>query len=90
MIKQQEDEIRPYFYFEEEGTVKGKLFFERMDHRMKINHTGVEDVARGQGIGKKLIEYAVNYAREHELKIIPSCAFARDVINEEKEYWDVL
>ena len=44
----------------------------------------------GQGVGRDLVRTAVEYAREHDLKIIPVCPFARSVIDGTPEYQDVV
>ena len=35
-----------------------------------IDHTGVGESLRGQGIAKQLVEAGVNYARENDIKIL--------------------
>lgn len=59
-------------------------------HKMIIDHTEVTAVHKGEGIGTQLVAEAVNYARQHQLKIFPLCPFARSVMEKTKEYADVL
>lgn len=40
-----------------------------------VYHTEVNSEAEGRGIAKKLLETMVNYAREHNLKVIPLCPY---------------
>ncbi|WP_243661386.1 GNAT family N-acetyltransferase [Miniphocaeibacter halophilus] len=54
-----------------------------------IDHTFVDDNYRGQGIAGKLIETAVNYARENGIKIIPLCPTARMMFDRHPEYKEV-
>ena len=58
--------------------------------KMIIQHTEVSDELRGQRVGYDLVEAAVNYARDHQLKIIPLCPFANAVFKKRKELADVL
>jgi predicted GNAT family acetyltransferase len=58
--------------------------------RIIIDHTEVADALRGQNAGKKLVETAVNFAREKQIKIVPLCPFAKKVIKKTSEYHDVL
>ncbi|MDT4012236.1 GNAT family N-acetyltransferase [Staphylococcus simulans] len=55
-----------------------------------IDHTGVDESLRGQGIAKQLVEAGVNYARENDIKILATCPFAKQVLEETPEYHDVL
>lgn len=43
--------------------------------------TFVPKSLRGRGIAQELVDYALNYAKEHQLKIIPSCPFIRSYID---------
>jgi len=56
---------------------------------MLIEHTIVEQQLEGQGIGRKLVEAGVKYARENDLKIIPQCPYANSVFKKTPEYADV-
>lgn len=55
-----------------------------------IDHTEVDESLKGQGVGYKLVEEAVNFAREYNLKIMPLCPFANAVFKKKTEYKDVL
>ncbi len=88
--------------FEQNGS-KGSFFIEENQERlatmtfsmagdklMIIDHTDVSDVLRGKGAGKQLVTEAVTYARNHQLKILPLCPFAKSVFDKVKEFHDVL
>lgn len=55
-----------------------------------IDHTEVNPEFNGQGVGKKMVLAAVDYARENNLKIIPLCPFAKAMFDKMKEIRDVL
>ncbi len=57
---------------------------------MIIEHTEVSDELRGQSVGYKLVQTAVEYARTHNMKIILLCPFAKAVFDKKPEYADVL
>jgi len=59
-------------------------------HKMIIDHTEVDAVHEGHGVGRQLVAEAVKYAREHDIRILPICPFARSVMERTKEYSDVL
>lgn len=55
-----------------------------------IDHTEVPEAFRGQGIGVKLVERAVEDARASGVKIIPLCPFAAAQFRRHPEWADVL
>jgi len=42
---------------------------------LDLVHTGVHPGLRGRGLAARLVEAAVSYARERQLKIRPSCSY---------------
>jgi predicted GNAT family acetyltransferase len=59
-------------------------------HQIIIDHTEVPDAFRGQGIGVKLVQRAVEDARSSAKKIIPLCPFAAAQFRRHPEWADVL
>jgi len=79
------------FYIDDNGKRMGDMrYMIDQDRQMDIYHTEVDPEIEGQNWGKQLIEAAVNYARENQLKIIPSCTFAKAVFTRHTQYQDVL
>ena len=60
------------------------------DTKLIIEHTGVDESLRGQGIGKKLLEKLVEYTREKQISVMPLCSFANAVLKKTPEWQDVL
>lgn len=60
------------------------------DHLIIIDHTEVSDALRGKGAGKQLVNAAVNYAREKNIKILPLCPFAKAIFDKTPEFHEVL
>ncbi|MDP3556523.1 MAG: GNAT family N-acetyltransferase [Bacteroidota bacterium] len=58
--------------------------------RIIIDHTDVSEVLKGKGVGKQMVERAVEFAREKGIKIVPLCLFAKSVFDKVKEFSDVL
>jgi len=58
--------------------------------RIIIDHTGVPEALKGQGVGKKLVQAAVEDARAEGLKIIPLCPFAKATLDKTPEWQDVV
>ena len=59
-------------------------------HQIIIDHTGVPDAFRGQGVGHRLVTRAVEDARAQGKKIIPLCPFAAAQFRRHPEWADVL
>jgi len=84
-------ETKGEFYLERDGEVKAKITYSKLGTtQIIIDHTEVSDDLRGENIGKQLVEYAIQYARDHKLKVIPLCPFANSVIRRDKSLQDVL
>lgn len=60
------------------------------ERQIIIDHTGVPDAFRGQGIGARLVERAVEDARAAGKTIIPLCPFAASQFRRHPEWADVL
>ena len=55
-----------------------------------IDHTEVNPDFKGKGVGKKLVQATVNFAKENKLKVIPLCPFAKSVIEKTSEFQEIL
>lgn len=78
-----------YFIAEENGKRMGYISYEWMnDSVFAIMHTVVEPAFQGKGIAKMLLDAAVAYARENDLKIHAVCSYVVRQF-EKKEYDDV-
>jgi predicted GNAT family acetyltransferase len=53
---------------------------------IELFHTEVPGAFRGLGLGKKIALYALNYAKDNQLKILPYCPFIAKYINEHPEW----
>ncbi|WP_062228303.1 GNAT family N-acetyltransferase [Aureimonas frigidaquae] len=42
-----------------------------------FDHTYVPESLRGQGIAEKLLDYAVDFARQKGKKVVPACSYVR-------------
>ena len=48
---------------------------------MRIEYVEVDPSLRGTGLGLQLVEKAVAFAKEADLKVVPICSYARAVIS---------
>lgn len=56
------------------------------DDMIGLFHTEVPDALRGRGLATKLALFALNYAKEHQLKILPYCPFIAKYIKEHPDW----
>ena len=73
-----------------DGTEAEMTFTKVGGHQIIIDHTGVPDVFRGQGVGLRLVSRAVEDARKAGKTIIPLCPFAAAQFRRHPEWADVL
>ena len=90
-IVRREHGTRGAFYIEKDGEWIAEMTYRREGARkIVIDHTEIEDSLRGRGIGKKMVEAAVTFARRDNLLIKPVCPFVKKVLESSEEYDDVL
>ena len=80
------------FFVEKEGSQVAEMTYTYAGpKKIILDHTEVDESLKGQGVGYKLVEAAVDFMRANELKVIPLCPFAKAVFEKRKEdYSDVL
>jgi predicted GNAT family acetyltransferase len=78
------------FSFAEHGDSIAEMVYEtENDKTIVIVHTEVKEEFEGKGIGQKLVDEAVKYARENLIKIKATCVFAKNILQRNSEYHDV-
>ena len=76
--------------------IEGKAIMGKMSYvwsgedRIVIEHTEVDPAHGGKGVGKNLVLAGVAFARESNIKIVPSCTYAKAVIQKDESLHDVL
>lgn len=79
------------FYIEKDGARAAEMTYTMAgEDSFIIDHTEVGETLRGTGAGLKLVMAAVEHARQHHLKIIPLCPFAKSVFDKKEDIRDVL
>ena len=91
-ILQKQNGSKGSFYIEsDEKTLAEMTYSMTGDSIMIIDHTEVDDALRGKNVGYQLVKKAADYARGHQIKIIPLCPFAKSVFDKKRdEFKDVL
>jgi predicted GNAT family acetyltransferase len=69
------------FVLRVDGKRLGSLEFTRPDAKiLRIEYVEVAPELRGTGLGRKLVQAAVDWAKETDQKVVPICSYARMVI----------
>lgn len=72
---------RKILYYKDLDTIKGEISFVEEDNYIIIDHTEVYPMYQGQGIARKLVEQAIEYAKNNNLKIKATCSYAVNFFN---------
>jgi predicted GNAT family acetyltransferase len=89
-ILHKEARNRGAFYIEEGGQKLAEMVYSRYSEgHITIDHTEVDNALRGRGAGKKMLTRAVEWAREHGVRITPVCSFAHSLFEKISEFEDV-
>lgn len=73
----------------QEGETLAEIEWIQRQGIMNMTHTYVSDALRGQGVAKKLLDQAADYAREKELKMNPICSYVVTAFEKSDTYNDV-
>lgn len=78
------------FFIERNGVHLAELTYTVAGNITILDHTHVDDALRGTGAGRRLVDAAVQWARQGGHKFLPLCPFAKSVFDKTPEYADVL
>jgi predicted GNAT family acetyltransferase len=90
-IKHRENAHKGSFYVEENNIVLAELSYSFAGaDKLILDQTNVSIELKGRKIGNSLVKAAVNYSKVKNIKIVPLCPFAKDLIENTPEFRDVL
>ena len=90
-IEHAEDEGRGAFFVQKQGVRLAEMTYSRVDPKLVIiDHTEVKQALQGLGVARKLLDYAVNWARTTGTKIIATCPYAKAQFEKDPSIRDVL
>jgi predicted GNAT family acetyltransferase len=90
MIQHEHSGHKGAFFLERDGERLAQMTYTVAGSRVIIDHTDVDDRLRGTGTGRKLVEAAVEWARQEKAQLMPLCPFAKSVFDKTPAYTDVL
>ncbi len=91
IIEHRSGGLKDRFVALEDNMELGEMTFSMADKdKLIIDHTEGFPGSEGKGVGLKLLEAAVSFARSKGLRIVPQCPFALKMMDRRKEeYADV-
>lgn len=91
-VKQEQNGGKGAFFVERDGQRLAEMTYSQTPDakRFIIDHTDVNPALKGLGVGKKLVEASVLFARKEKLSILPLCPFAKATFEKTPEWNDVL
>lgn len=66
------------------------LAYRRSPGLITMHHTEVPPPIEAQGVAAKLTQAALEYARAHELHVVPACSYVAAYIRKHPEYQDLV
>ncbi len=57
---------------------------------INFDHTYVPSELRGQGIAAKIVKTGLDFARENDFQVIPSCSYVDAYVRRHEEYQNIL
>lgn len=82
-------DYRGNFFIKENGKTIASLTYQLEDGVMTIDHTEVQEVHEGHGLGSKLVQASFEFAKQHDYRVNPLCSFAEVVFDNHPEWSSV-
>lgn len=60
------------------------------DNYLVYKETVVPNESRKMGVGSALAKHALDFAKDRDLKIVPTCSFVESFIDEHEEYQEIV
>jgi uncharacterized protein len=74
-------------------SVEGQLAqiaYHRRPGLISLDHTNVPPPIEGYGVAAKLTRFALDYARQQNLRVIPACSYVAAFVAKHAEYQDLV
>ncbi len=90
-IEHQEGSAKGSFYFQANGRRLAELTYSRTNESLIIiDHTEVDASLAEQGVGRRLLDALVQWARVTGTKVVPLCPFAKAQFDKDSSIRDIL
>ena len=90
-IEHTEEDGRGAFFIAKQGIRLAEMTYSRASEQLVIvDHTEVNEQLQGLGVGRKLLNALVAWARETQTKVIATCPYAKAQFERDPSIRDVL
>ena len=91
VVQHKQREGNGMFYVQVDDDILARMTYTKPNaEKIIIEHTEVDDEILYENAGYEMTHAALQYARNHHLKIVPVCPFVKAVFDKKPEYKDVL
>ncbi|OLV18546.1 GNAT family N-acetyltransferase [Deinococcus marmoris] len=73
-----------------DGQLAGHAAYRPLDDARELPHTELKDQYEGQGLGSRLVQFALDDLRKRGLNVVPTCPFVAGYISKHPEYQDLM
>jgi len=90
-IQHRQGKFRGFFFIGEDGKRVAAMTYSRVGtHIINIDHTEVDEAHSGQGLGRRLLDALVAWARESGTRVTATCPYASAQFARDPTIRDVL
>lgn len=83
------DQENQKFFIKINGN-EGQLKYTKNDDLLDFHYTYVPDDFRGKGVASKIVESALEFAKDNNFKVKPTCPFVAGYIKSHEQYLDLV
>ncbi|MFX3674927.1 MAG: GNAT family N-acetyltransferase [Paenisporosarcina sp.] len=77
------------YVYEKDGQTLGEITWTLLGDVMVMDHTFVSPTLRGEGVAKKLLDQAAEFAREKNYKMEAVCSYVVAAFDKSSDYDDI-
>jgi uncharacterized protein len=60
------------------------------DNKVDLNHTYTHPALRGKGLAAQVVRAAFEFAKENNLKVIPTCSYVQAFVSKNNEFRELI
>lgn len=86
VIHEQENERFVIYIYDKEAFVE----YNTTEDVLNLYHTYTEPELRGKGLAAQVVRAAIEFAKENNLKVVPTCSYVQGFIKRNDEYKELV
>lgn len=86
VIHEQENERFVIYLYDKEAFVEYNI----TEDVLNLYHTYTEPELRGKGLAAQVVRAAIEFAKENNLKVVPTCSYVQAFIKRNDEYKELV